>query len=94
MGGYSEADLQRARAEGWEQGAADAWAASGEGWNGEYPGDAEHGLKNPYRHERDGEKRYDVPCCYGKSCTTDIERVGDAWFRISNGDRYNLPVED
>jgi len=91
MAWYQEADLQRARAEGWEEG-----KRSGARWGGQMfdPYGVDPPINNPYNSERDGEKRYNVPCCWGKACTTDIERIGDAWFRISNGDRYNLPVED
>lgn len=88
MAWYEEADLQRARAEGWDA----AFEALEYAIDGYYAGSLP---KNPYSSERDGEKRYGVPCCTAwGSCTTDIERIGDEWFRISNGDRYNLPVED
>ncbi len=37
-------------AQGWDEGAEEAWAASGEGWNYEY-GPCEHPLTNPYREQ-------------------------------------------
>ena len=38
------------KAAAWESGAVTAWEASGEGWNGEYPGEpfSNNEIKNPY----------------------------------------------
>lgn len=44
--GRSEAVVKR---EAWDEGAKAAWESSGEGWNGEYPPDTKHDVRNPYR---------------------------------------------
>jgi hypothetical protein len=40
------------RAKAWDEGFDTGWCASGEGWNSEYPPDAEPTKRNPYRADR------------------------------------------
>jgi len=49
----TEAEFRFSMARAWDEGAEAAWDASGEGWNGEYPGEpfTNIGLSNPYETE-------------------------------------------
>ena len=50
---FARASLESAApsliAQAWDEGARHAWQESGEGWNGEYPGDPIDLSKNPHR---------------------------------------------